>query len=237
MHKSLKTRRIAAYLIFYDKWSDVHSTVFSQILSAPFSVPIRSCLSPRRHRSWRALTANPSLHRRLQFSLPRLAKSRCHPFSLPRADLPPGSIRPLWSFSAFWLLNRASTVRRNLIFLAHHGLSQSLANSPTLWTRPWKATWSNGNQALSVLSAFSICTFIFYFSDYAMLELTWCFLSFIVIVSKNEYSLKIFNSPAVAEPCLVHSAKQVIMPDNWSVLLSIKLCVVLLNMYNFQGVP
>lgn len=39
------------------------------------------------------------------------------------------------------------------------------------------------------------------------------------MASKNEYSLKILNSPSVAEPCLVHAAKQVIMPDNWYVLL------------------
>lgn len=40
-------------------------------------------------------------------------------------------------------------------------------------------------------------------------------LSFIVMASSNEYSRKILNSPAHAEPCLVHSAKQILMPDNW----------------------
>lgn len=40
-------------------------------------------------------------------------------------------------------------------------------------------------------------------------------LSFIVMASSNEYSRKILNSPGHAEPCLVHSAKQILMPDNW----------------------
>jgi C-22 sterol desaturase len=41
------------------------------------------------------------------------------------------------------------------------------------------------------------------------------FLSFIVMASSNEFSRKILNSPGHAEPCLVHSAKQILMPDNW----------------------
>ncbi|KAI0825214.1 cytochrome P450 sterol C22-desaturase [Trametes gibbosa] len=39
--------------------------------------------------------------------------------------------------------------------------------------------------------------------------------SFIVMASSNEYSRKILNSPTHAEPCLVHSAKQILRPDNW----------------------
>jgi C-22 sterol desaturase len=35
------------------------------------------------------------------------------------------------------------------------------------------------------------------------------------MASTMEYSRKILNSPNHAEPCLVHSAKQVISPDNW----------------------
>jgi len=35
------------------------------------------------------------------------------------------------------------------------------------------------------------------------------------MASSNEYSRKILNSPTFAEPCLVHSAKQVLRPDNW----------------------
>lgn len=33
--------------------------------------------------------------------------------------------------------------------------------------------------------------------------------------STNEYARKILNSPTYAEPCLVHSAKQIVFPDNW----------------------
>jgi hypothetical protein len=39
--------------------------------------------------------------------------------------------------------------------------------------------------------------------------------SFIVMASTNEYTRKILNSPAHAEPCLVASAKQVLCADNW----------------------
>ncbi|KAI9512322.1 cytochrome P450 sterol C22-desaturase [Russula earlei] len=52
--------------------------------------------------------------------------------------------------------------------------------------------WNSG--ALSALSVFNI---------------------FIVMASSTEYSRKILNSPSHAEPCLVHSAKQVLLPDNW----------------------
>ena len=40
-------------------------------------------------------------------------------------------------------------------------------------------------------------------------------LSFIVMATSNEFSRKVFNSPTYAEPCLVHSAKQILLPDNW----------------------
>ncbi|TFY70096.1 hypothetical protein EVJ58_g34 [Rhodofomes roseus] len=52
--------------------------------------------------------------------------------------------------------------------------------------------WDSG--ALSALSVFNI---------------------FIVMASTNEFSRKILNSPNHAEPCLVHSAKQILRPDNW----------------------
>ncbi|KAI0090029.1 cytochrome P450 [Irpex rosettiformis] len=52
--------------------------------------------------------------------------------------------------------------------------------------------WQSG--ALSALSVFNI---------------------FIVMASTNEYARKILNSPTHAEPCLVHSAKQVLDPENW----------------------
>ncbi|KAI5123724.1 hypothetical protein M0805_000317 [Coniferiporia weirii] len=56
----------------------------------------------------------------------------------------------------------------------------------------YKRQWASG--ALSAVSVFNI---------------------FIVMASTNEYAMKIFNSPTYAEPCLVHSAKQVLQPDNW----------------------
>ncbi|KAF8640332.1 hypothetical protein AX17_000004 [Amanita inopinata Kibby_2008] len=56
----------------------------------------------------------------------------------------------------------------------------------------YKKQWDSG--ALSAVSVFNI---------------------FIVMASSNEYARKILNSPAYAEPCLVHSAKQVLGYDNW----------------------
>jgi C-22 sterol desaturase len=38
------------------------------------------------------------------------------------------------------------------------------------------------------------------------------------MASSNEYARKILNSPSFAEPCLVHSAKAVLRPDNWLVI-------------------
>ncbi|PCH33247.1 cytochrome P450 sterol C22-desaturase [Wolfiporia cocos MD-104 SS10] len=52
--------------------------------------------------------------------------------------------------------------------------------------------WNSG--ALSAISVFNI---------------------FIVMASTNEFSRKILNSPNHAEPCLVHSGKQILRPDNW----------------------
>ncbi|KAH7916497.1 cytochrome P450 [Hygrophoropsis aurantiaca] len=56
----------------------------------------------------------------------------------------------------------------------------------------YMAQWNSG--ALSAISVFNI---------------------FIVMASSNEYSRKILNSPNHAEPCLVYSAKSILMPDNW----------------------
>lgn len=39
--------------------------------------------------------------------------------------------------------------------------------------------------------------------------------SFIVIGSSNEMCRKILNSPTHAEPCLVMSAKKVLLKENW----------------------
>lgn len=35
------------------------------------------------------------------------------------------------------------------------------------------------------------------------------------MASTNKLSLKILNSPSYAEPCLVHSARKVLKPNNW----------------------
>ncbi|GAA6033424.1 hypothetical protein JCM8097_006744 [Rhodosporidiobolus ruineniae] len=39
--------------------------------------------------------------------------------------------------------------------------------------------------------------------------------SFIVIASTTDYARKILNSSTMTEPCLVRSAKQVLLPENW----------------------
>lgn len=39
------------------------------------------------------------------------------------------------------------------------------------------------------------------------------------MASTNDYARKILNSPNHAEPCLVHSAKAILSPDNWSVYI------------------
>ncbi|KAJ7225972.1 cytochrome P450 [Mycena pura] len=56
----------------------------------------------------------------------------------------------------------------------------------------YKKQWNSG--ALSAVSVFNI---------------------FIVIASSNDYSRKILNSPTYAEPCLVNSAKQILLSENW----------------------
>ncbi|KAE8543400.1 hypothetical protein D1P53_000109 [Cryptococcus gattii VGV] len=62
--------------------------------------------------------------------------------------------------------------------------------NPTLAN--YKAQWNSG--PLSAVSVFNI---------------------FIVIGSSNEMARKILNSPNHAEPCLVASAKKVLLPENW----------------------
>ncbi|KDR85299.1 hypothetical protein GALMADRAFT_234083 [Galerina marginata CBS 339.88] len=56
----------------------------------------------------------------------------------------------------------------------------------------YKRQWDSG--ALSAVSVFNI---------------------FIVMASSNDYARKILNSPTYTEPCLVHSAKQILLPENW----------------------
>lgn len=56
----------------------------------------------------------------------------------------------------------------------------------------YKRQWYSG--ALSAVSVFNI---------------------FIVLGSSNEMARKIMNTPTHAEPCLVHAAKKVLLPENW----------------------
>ncbi|ORX39064.1 putative C-22 sterol desaturase [Kockovaella imperatae] len=56
----------------------------------------------------------------------------------------------------------------------------------------YKKQWYSG--ALSAVSVFNI---------------------FIVLGSSNDMARKILNSPTYAEPCLVHAAKKVLLPENW----------------------
>jgi C-22 sterol desaturase len=72
--------------------------------------------------------------------------------------------------------------------------------------------WNAG--ALSALSVFNMSAY-FTFVLVGTLTFNRDFISFIVMASSTEYSRKILNSPAHAEPCLVYSAKQVLRPENW----------------------
>ena len=70
--------------------------------------------------------------------------------------------------------------------------------------------WDSG--ALSALSVFNMLALAaFCFGNGS----SFPFVSFIVMASTTEYSRKILNSPAHAEPCLVYAAKQILLPDNW----------------------
>ncbi len=70
--------------------------------------------------------------------------------------------------------------------------------------------WNSG--ALSALSVFNMLAHVtFCFGNWS----SPAFTSFIVMASTTEYSRKILNSPGHAEPCLVYSAKQILLPENW----------------------
>ncbi|KAJ7293781.1 cytochrome P450 sterol C22-desaturase [Mycena rebaudengoi] len=51
--------------------------------------------------------------------------------------------------------------------------------------------------------------------DSGVLSAVSVFNIFIVMASSNEYARKVLNSPAHAEPWLVSSAKQILLPQNW----------------------
>ena len=78
---------------------------------------------------------------------------------------------------------------------------------PTL--EGYQKQWNSG--ALSVVSVFNMWVF----PPVSLAYKHWIVIRFIVMASSNEYARKILNSPSFAEPCLVHSAKQILRSDNW----------------------
>ncbi|KIK47971.1 hypothetical protein CY34DRAFT_73029 [Suillus luteus UH-Slu-Lm8-n1] len=122
-------------------------------------------------------------------------------------DIPIPSFIISNSKSATWLCTTAAIVGTLLVLEQSVYRSKKKHLPGDSWTIPiigkfadsmkptmegYMRQWNSG--ALSAISVFNI---------------------FIVMASSNEYSRKILNSPAHAEPCLVHSAKQILMPDNW----------------------
>lgn len=122
-------------------------------------------------------------------------------------DIPVPSLPFLFSQRATWLYTTAALVGALLV------LEQSIYRYKkkhlpgAAWTIPiigkfadsmkptmenYMAQWNSGE--LSAVSVFNI---------------------FIVMASSNHYSRKILNTPTHAEPCLVNSAKHILMPDNW----------------------
>ncbi|KAG2370310.1 cytochrome P450 sterol C22-desaturase [Suillus spraguei] len=136
-------------------------------------------------------------------AVPPMASSTSNSF----VDIPiPSFIIPN-SKSATWLYTAAAIVGTLLVLeqSVYRSKKKHLPGDP--WTIPiigkfadsmkptmegYMRQWNSG--ALSAISVFNI---------------------FIVMASSNEYARKILNSPTHAEPCLVHSAKQILMPDNW----------------------
>ncbi|KAF9243722.1 cytochrome P450 [Melanogaster broomeanus] len=130
------------------------------------------------------------------------------PSSIPLIDIPiPSFLASATSKPATWLYTTLALVAA-LLVLEQSVYRYKKRHLPgAKWTIPvigkfadsmkptmegYMAQWNSG--ALSAISVFNI---------------------FIVMSSSNEFSRKILNSPNHAEPCLVHSAKQVLMPDNW----------------------
>ncbi|KAJ7630563.1 cytochrome P450 sterol C22-desaturase [Roridomyces roridus] len=138
-------------------------------------------------------------------------------FKSPAASVPSPTSSPLYAFSSLsafnvpesftWLYTTAA------ILFALLALEQTVYRMKKRhlpgdnWTIPiigkfadsmkptfegYKRQWDSG--VLSAISVFNI---------------------FIVMASSNDYTRKILNSPTYAEPCLVQSAKQILLPDNW----------------------
>ncbi|KAF7320157.1 Cytochrome P450 [Mycena kentingensis (nom. inval.)] len=132
------------------------------------------------------------------------------------AGIPSSTSSPLYSFSNAFSASDGSfkwLYTTGAIFLALLALEQTVYRVKKRhlpgdqWTIPligkfmdsmhptmqnYKKQWDSG--VLSAVSVFNI---------------------FIVMASSNDYARKILNSPTYAEPCLVHSAKAVLLPDNW----------------------
>ncbi|KAI6010173.1 cytochrome P450 [Pisolithus marmoratus] len=122
-------------------------------------------------------------------------------------DIPISSLPFLSSQRATWLCTTAALVG-TLLVLEQFIYRYKKKHLPgAAWTIPiigkfadsmkptmenYMAQWNSGE--LSAVSVFNI---------------------FIVMASSNHYSRKILNSPGHAEPCLVNSAKHILMPDNW----------------------
>lgn len=127
--------------------------------------------------------------------------------SAPLYNFPITSLFPSSTSGTSWLYTTAAIIV-SLLVLEQAVYRYKKRNLPgDAWTIPiigkfadslhptienYKLQWNKG--ALSALSVFNI---------------------FIVMASTNEYSRKILNSPTHAEPCLVNSAKQILLPDNW----------------------
>ncbi|KAF7340053.1 Cytochrome P450 [Mycena venus] len=56
--------------------------------------------------------------------------------------------------------------------------------------------------------------------DSGVLSAVSVFNIFIVMASSNDYARKILNSPAYAEPCIVHAARRILGQQNWWVFLT-----------------
>ncbi|KAI6136994.1 cytochrome P450 [Pisolithus sp. B1] len=122
-------------------------------------------------------------------------------------DIPVPPLPFLFSQPATWLCTTAALIGA-LLVLEQSVYRYKKKHLPgAAWTIPiigkfadsmkptmenYMAQWNSGE--LSAISVFNI---------------------FIVMASSNHYSRKILNSPGHAEPCLVNSAKHILMPDNW----------------------
>ncbi|KAL0950655.1 hypothetical protein HGRIS_007442 [Hohenbuehelia grisea] len=139
------------------------------------------------------------------------SSSASMPSSTSEAPLYSFPVNSLWTLasgkSATWLYTTAVIVI-SLLVLEQSVYRYKKGRLPgSKWTIPiigkfadstkptmdgYQKQWYSG--ALSALSVFNI---------------------FIVMASTNEYARKILNSPTYAEPCLVYSAKKVLLPENW----------------------